>query len=452
MELKIKKMRTLIQLAILSLVTVAGVLHQTVGGGPEGIASIHALCPFGGIESFYSLVTQGEFIKKTFYSNIILIGGSTFLVFILGKIFCGWICALGTMQDIFGSLGKKIIKKRYEVPKKIDNILRYLKFAVLIGIIYFTWRTGQLVINYMDPFAAYSHISAGWEELLGEYIIGFGILVTMLIASLFYDRLFCRYICPLGAYYAILGKFSLFKIKREKSSCINCSKCDRVCPAGLDISSSDQVKISECLGCMECVNVCPAKNNSLKVSSINKRLSGKAAGGIGVAVFLGIILITKSIGLFQTTPNNISNILKGNPDNIRGWMTLQDVSEGFDIPLKKIYLELKIKPEDLPPDSKIKESEDVLKGKGIDFDHDQIGEVVLLILGVNSDKNQVSSPLEIRGNMSIEMISRESGLTPKEIIKKLKLPEEISYDISLKNLSSEYGFEMEEIKERWSEQ
>ena len=133
-------------------------------------------------------------------------------------------------------------------------------------------------------------------------------------------------------------------------------------------------------------------------------------------------------------------------------MTLQDVSEGFDIPLKKIYLELKIKPEDLPPDSKIKESEDVLKDKGIDFDHDKIGEVVLLILGVNSDKNEVRSILEIRGNMSIEMISRESGLTPKEIIKKLKLPEGVSYDISLKNLSSEYGFEMEEIKERWSEQ
>lgn len=380
MKIKVKKVRLAVQLGILFFVTMAGILHQKLGGGPNGTASIHALCPFGGIESFYSLVTSGNFIKKTFYSNIILVGGSTFLVLTLGRIFCGWICALGTLQDIFGKIGIKLFKKRYRVPKSLDSVLRYLKYIVLIGIIYFTWKTGQLVISSMDPFVAYSHLTAGWEELLKEYLLGFGILMAMLLSSLFYDRLFCRYLCPLGAYYAILGRFSLLKIERDKNTCVNCTKCDRGCPVGLDIASVNTVDRGECISCMNCVEVCPTAKKSLEVNLMKKKISGGKLGIIGVAIFFGIVLITKGLGIYQTMPQSLAGILKGNPDNIRGWMSIQEVAQGFDIPLKKFYKELGVSMEELPPKTTIKSSEEVLKSAGIDFDHDKIDEIIIPLL------------------------------------------------------------------------
>jgi len=448
-RMRIKNARVIVQLSVLTLITVVGVLHQKVGGGPEGVASIHGLCPFGGIESFYSLVTTGEFIKKTFYSNLILIGGATFVVIFFGRIFCGWICALGTMQDIAGKAGKKLFKKRYQIPEKTDKVLRNVKYIVLIGIIYFTWKTGTLVINYMDPFTAYSHISAGWEELLGEYLIGFGILVVMLIASLFYERLFCRYVCPLGAYYAIIGRLSIFGIKRDSKSCIDCKKCDKACIAGLKVSAEQEIGASECMGCMECAMDCPTKKNSLTMSIGRKMVSEKRAGIIGAGIFFGIILITKSIGLYETTPNNISDILKGNPSNIRGWMTLQEVGDGFGVPLKKIYRELGVTADDLPAETPIKKSEEILRDKGIEFDHDKIGEVVANLTGkeiVDMEKTSV----EIRGSMSIEDISKMSGLSSEKVIEKLGIPIDISYDLPLKNLAGEHGFEMGDVKERWN--
>lgn len=378
--MKVKKIRLGIQLGILFLVTMAGILHQKIGGGPNGAASIHALCPFGGIESFYSLVTRGEFIKKTFYSNIILVGGSTFLVITLGRIFCGWICALGTLQDIFGKIGMKFFKKRYHVHKSLDSILRYLKYIVLVGIVYFTWKTGQLVISSIDPFVAYSHLTAGWEELLSEYLIGFGILLAMLLFSLFYDRLFCRYLCPLGAYYAIMGRFSLLRIERDKNTCVNCKKCDTECPAALDISSVNRVNKGECIGCMSCIEVCPTAKKSLEAKIMKKKFSGGKLGIIGVTIFFGIILITKGLGIYQTTPKSLAGIFKGDPGNIRGWMSIEEVAEGFDIPLKKFYKELGVSMEELPPETTIKSSEEVLKSVGIDFDHDKIDEIIIPLL------------------------------------------------------------------------
>lgn len=386
MAVKVRKIRLGIQVIILILVTVAGILHQEIGGGPDGVASIHAFCPFGGVESFYSLVTRGEFIKKTFYSNIILVGGSTFLVIILGRIFCGWICALGTLQDIFGKIGLKLLKKRYYIPKSLDSILRYLKYLILVVIIYFTWKTGQLVIGSIDPFVAYSHLTAGWEELLNEYLIGLGILIAMLLSSLFYDRLFCRYLCPLGAYYAIIGRFSLLKIKRNKNICVDCKKCDRECPVGLETSSVETVNKGECISCMTCIESCPTVKKSLEVNIMKKKFNGGKLGVIGVTIFFGIVLITKGMGLYQTTPGSLDGIFKGNPKNIRGWMSIEDVAHGFNIPLKKFYKELGVSMEDLPPETTIKSSEEVLKSVGIDFDHDKIDEIIIPILKEREEK------------------------------------------------------------------
>lgn len=445
-----KKSRILIQTAFLIFVTIVSVLHLKFGGGPSGVASIHAICPFGGLESLHSFFLKGEFIKKTYYSNLVLFGGTTFIVIFLGRIFCGWICALGTLQDIFGKIGYKFLKKRHSVPEFMDRPLRKLKYIIFIGILYLTWKTGTLVINSLDPFAAYSHISAGTEDLLGEYLIGFIILVAMLLASLFYDRLFCRYLCPLGAYYAFLNKFSKFKIIRKDDICIQCGKCDRICPAEIQISKESSVAKTECFSCMECVNICPTKEKSLEPILIGKSLNFRSIGGLGVGVFLFIVLLTKLTGIYSTTPDSIKSVLNGDPANIRGWMSIKEISEGFGIPEAKLYEALGISPEQLPDNITIKESEEHLKKMEINFNHDQIGIVVAEILGKAERKNSEDQVkvFTFRGHMTISEISSETGFSENEVIEKLELPQDIPVNRPLKDMTSEYGYEMGELKSK----
>ena len=449
---KTRNIRWLIQLGVLFFVTVLGVLHQKIGGGIDGVASVHALCPFGALESFYFLATKGEFIKKVFYSNIIFAVGSTSLTLILGRIFCGWICALGTLQDIFERIGIKIFKRRYNVSKRWDSYLRYMKYAVLLGIIYFTWRTGQLVINAFDPFVAYSHITAGLEELLKEYAVGFGILAAMLLSSLLYDRLFCRYLCPLGAYYAIVGRFSFFKIKREKGSCIDCKKCDKGCPMALDISSGEKAdNRGECIACMECIEVCPTGKKSLEVRVAGKEMSGTKTGLAGVGLFLGVILISKVMGVYQTGPSTLEGVLRGNPENIRGWMSIEEVAEGFDVPLERLYMELGTSMENLPPETTIKNSEGVLKTVGIEFDHDRIGEVVAVLTSKEAEKaeeGRVKESILLKGRMTLAEVSTQTGLAFQEIVEMLELSGEVFPEDTLKGIAAEQGVEVEEMRER----
>ncbi len=449
---KTRNIRWAVQMGVLLFVTMTGILHQRIGGGIDGVASVHALCPFGALESFYSLVTKGEFIKKVFYSNIVFAVGTTALTLIFGRIFCGWICALGTLQDLFGRLGMKIFKRRYSIPKGWDASLRYMKYVVLLGIIYFTWRTGQLVINSMDPFVAYNHIAAGMEELLKEYAVGFGILVAMLLSSLFYERLFCRYLCPLGAYYSIVGRFSFFKIKRKKSSCVDCKRCDKSCPAALDISSSERADSrGECLSCMNCVEVCPTVKKSLEVSVSGKGISGRRAGLSGVGLFFGVIIITKVMGIYQTSPSTLEGVLRGNPDNIRGWMSIEQIAEGFDVPLERLYRELGTTMEKLPPETTIKNSEKVLEAAGIEFDHDQIGEVVAALTSKKLEKGEegrLKESVTLRGRMTLAEVSDYTGLSFQEIVEALEITGKVSPEDTLKEVAAEQGVEVSEMRER----
>lgn len=449
---KTRNIRWSVQLGVLLFVTMTGILHQRIGGGIDGVASVHALCPFGALESFYSLVTKGEFIKKVFYSNIVFAVGTTAITLIFGRIFCGWLCALGTLQDLFGRLGMRIFKRRFTIPKGLDGPLRYMKYGVLLGIIYFTWRTGQLVINSMDPFVAYSHIAAGIDELLKEYAVGFGILVAMLLSALFYERLFCRYLCPLGAYYSIVGRFSLLKIKRKESSCVDCKRCDKVCPAALDISSSERGDTKgECLSCMNCVEACPTKVKSLEVSVTGREMSGRGAGLAGVGLFLGIILITKTMGIYQTGPSTLEGVLRGNPDNIRGWMSIEEVAEGFDVPLERLYMELGTTMDKLPPETTIKNSEKVLEAAGIEFDHDQIGEVVAALTSKEmkeAEEDRARESVSLKGRMTLAEVSDHTGLSFQEIVEVLEIPGDVSPEVTLKEIAGEQGVEVSEMRER----
>ncbi len=219
-------------------------------------ASLHALCPFGGVVTLYNLLTVGTLIQKIHASAIVLLVLVVLLTLFFGPVFCGWVCPLGSIQEWFGKLGRKLFKKRYNtfVPRKLDKVLRYARFLVLIWVVFVTARSATLLFANVDPYNALFTFWTGEVALPSLIILG-----VTLLGSLFIERPWCKYACPYGALLGVFNKFRIFKIKRSESSCISCNKCTKACPMNIDVAAQKTITDLQCISCMECTSqrVCP---------------------------------------------------------------------------------------------------------------------------------------------------------------------------------------------------
>lgn len=348
---KIKYLRRALLAFFLIIITFEAYLHQVKGGGQS--PSIHALCPYGGIESLYSLIFSGTFIQKIFIGTMTLLVITMVLSIIFRRSFCGFICPFGALQEFFGIVGKKIFGKKFTIPAVIDKPLRYLKYIVLIITILFAWKNSGLWIAPYDPWAAYGHITEGFDTLTGEYLIGTAILIIVLIGSMLYDRFFCKYLCPMGAVYGILSKISPSKIVRNEDKCVNCSICTQKCPMNIDVAKADKVTSAECIGCQICLLSCP-KNDALQYKVANKTVKPIVITILVIIVFFGGILISKASGVFDVLPNKITTESKFKAEDIKGYMTIKEVSIGTGIEINEVYRILKI-PKSVSEDTKLKD-------------------------------------------------------------------------------------------------
>lgn len=247
--------RSFTQIFFFVLVALIAINHTL---GESGItipfiskASLHAICPFGGVETFYNFITSGTIIKKLHESSIVMM----VLIFILsiafGPVFCGWVCPLGSFQEWIGRVGKKIFKRKYNtfVPDILDNYLRYFRYIVLVWVVYATAKTGVLVFLGFDPYHALFNFWTG-EVALGSLIV----LGLTIIAAFFVERPWCKYACPYGALLGITNLFRIFKIRRNNSSCVQCKACDKSCPMNIKVSEKDVVLNHQCITCMQCTS------------------------------------------------------------------------------------------------------------------------------------------------------------------------------------------------------
>jgi len=342
---------------ILFLVTDFAVLHQLKG--VLGAPNAHVFCPFGGLESLFELVAAGGYIKKIFPATMILLLGTVLLTLALNRAFCGWICPLGTLQMAFDRLGRFFKIKKIQVPAQAEKYLGYLKYVFLFVIVFLTWRVGELVYAPYDPWAAYTHLTAGIGELYGEFLIGSLFLLVGLVGSLWIPNNFCRYFCPMGAFLSILAKFSPTKIQRNQESCINCSKCDRVCPVQLPISTEPAVTSTQCLSCGDCIAACPVKDTL--DYQIQKKFPVRwlVYGIAALLLFFVPVLVAKQGNLWKTNFANVAEVLvdeSGNKDpmNIKGSMTLAVVAHEFGFPLEDFFIHFNL-PTDTDPNLMIKE-------------------------------------------------------------------------------------------------
>ena len=252
--------RKIVQWFFFLLIALISINHTLVenGGGIPFLtsASLHALCPFGGVVTIYQYATTGTFVQKIHESAFVLMIIGFALAFLFGPVFCGWVCPLGTVQEWVGKLGKKLFKRRYNhfIPARLDNILRYLRYLILAWVIYVTATTGTLIFASYDPYFALfnfwtTEVAAGSLIILG---------ITLMLA-LFVERPWCKYACPYGAVLGLTNLFRVFKIRRAESTCKADGACSIMCPMNIPVDTVKTVRNHQCISCLECTSeaVCP---------------------------------------------------------------------------------------------------------------------------------------------------------------------------------------------------
>ena len=348
------------------LTTVAAYLHITYGG--EKAPSIHAICPFGGLESLYQLFTTGSFVSKIFAGTMILFVITLVIAIIFRRSFCGLICPFGAIQEFFGKLGQKLFKKRLLIPYIIDKPLRYLKYVILAVTVFYAWKTAGLWMTPFDPWSAYAHLSEGLESVWKESAIGLIILLITILGSLVYDRFFCKYLCPMGALYAIVGKISPFKVARNEDACIGCGKCSKVCPMNIDVQHKKDVKSSECINCQTCILNCP-KAGALENREGKKAVKPLAVIALVLVLFFGSIFAFQAAGVYKLLPEKVKAGDSISFAEVKGYMSINDAAAATKVNLDEFYKKYAI-PASVPSQTKMKEISKVAPG----YDFDKIKE------------------------------------------------------------------------------
>ncbi|KAF0207549.1 MAG: 4Fe-4S binding protein [Actinomycetota bacterium] len=330
--------------AVLVTVTVLGYLHQVVGIGKP--AGVDALCPFGGLETLYALFSSGTLVKQIAMSSVVLLLATLVVALVFRRSFCGQICPLGFLQELFGGIGRRVFGRRFALPGWLDRPARYLKYVVLAVLIYLTWTTVSLVVRPYDPWVAYQHLTSA--EVFTDFGIGLAILGISLVGSLLYDRFFCKYLCPMGATLGLISRLSVFKVRRSEATCIDCKACDTACPVNLRVSETAVVNSPECINCNECVAACPVKDTLTVSSRSGNVLSPIAVTGAVVALFGLVVAIGTFTGNFDWQVPSLATeaaqnaATSGAPAEafdvtlIKGRTTLTEVTDATGIPAQTI--------------------------------------------------------------------------------------------------------------------
>jgi polyferredoxin len=334
-----RRIRWIVLGVVLALMTAITVAHQLFPQTGKWVG-VDALCPFGGLETLYSLLTTGTLVKHVAVSSVILLVGMLAMAVVYRRSFCGTICPLGTLQGIFGAAGRKLFGRRFTVPRIVDRPARYLKYVVLVVFAVWTWQAAELVLRPYDPWAAFAHLTSA--ELLASYGIGLGVLVVSLVGSLVYDRFFCKYLCPAGALLGLVSRFSILNIRRDASACTSCGRCDKACMMNVEVATCDTVVSSECISCNECVNACPVPG-ALKVEAPGRsRVPAVATTAVVAAVIVAVVGLTTIGGTFQWQTPSLAetaaaaglSVEDGTFDTslIKGKTSLAEIAEATGIP------------------------------------------------------------------------------------------------------------------------
>ena len=220
-------------------------------------------CPIG---AFQAVVGSSKFRFSYYITGFLILIGV-----LLGRFVCGFLCPFGWFQELLHRIPTRKLSTSKLKP------LTYIKYVVLLVMVVLLPILITNDVGMGDPFfckylcpqgvleGAIPHatVNSGIRAALGTlFSWKLGILIAVVVLSVLFYRPFCKWLCPLGAFYALLNKVSLLGMKVDKHKCVSCGKCAKACKMDVDVTKTPDH--TECIRCGMCVRACPTKAVSFR--------------------------------------------------------------------------------------------------------------------------------------------------------------------------------------------
>lgn len=263
--------------------------------------------------------------SREFQAVFIASGAVIILSLFLGRVFCGWICPLGSTMDIFNKITRAKSANAKSAPKYLPRIKYFILLSLIMLAIF-----GVNLSGWADPITiAYKGFALGlypiadslvkgalgWlglNSLIGPLanlgilddnkvlfhnsIIFFLMLAAILLLSLYQARFWCRNLCPLGALLALLSKWRLLNLKIDKQLCTECRRCQNACKTGVFSSIGESRGFSlndeECIQCFTCAGKCAANGVALKFSKLPPERTSILPARRGLLIASGLSILS----------------------------------------------------------------------------------------------------------------------------------------------------------------
>ena len=219
------------------------------------------------------LVAIGTILTThTLYRPLLWALATVILTIIFGRFFCSWVCPFGSLHHFVGFLGnrEKTLSQRIQLNKyRKAQCIKYIVLVFFLFMAAFPSFGATLQTGLLDPIPlitrsfnlvilavvdrAFDVTSVTGRFYEGAWLV-FAIFLTALLLNLVIPRFYCRFICPLGALFGIIGRFAIWRIGKNVEQCSDCKLCERSCEGGCEPSGN--IKISECVLCFNCRQDC----------------------------------------------------------------------------------------------------------------------------------------------------------------------------------------------------
>ncbi len=234
-------------------------------------------CPIGALQAVAGSVAY----KFSLYVvGILAVAG-----ILLGRFFCGWLCPFGFIQELLN----KIPGRKIKTNPKADKVFRYLKYAMLGLLVLllpalFADQFGLSTPYFCEFICPAGTLEGGiplvWMNEPLQSAIGWLftwkmlILIAVIVLSILIYRPFCKYICPLGAFYSVFNRISFYRYEIDPAKCTHCQACTRACKMNVDVLKNQNDL--ECIRCSHCIRMCPSKAIAGGISSKRFREAAKS--------------------------------------------------------------------------------------------------------------------------------------------------------------------------------
>jgi polyferredoxin len=247
---------------------------------------------YGGVRLLVSSLAHHTAITAAQAPQLVAAAAVFPATLLFGRFFCGWMCAFGALGDFIYRIFGRFVKRK--IDERADRALKYLKYAVLVFLVVIGWILGAKLPASANPWDAFGLLATAGQPvdmgfILANFLPALVLLALIAVGSVFVERFFCRYLCPLGAVFAILSRLRIVKIDKPNARCGKCRICTTSCAMGIPLYGKNVIASGECIGCMKCVPACPRGNVSVAIAGSDLRPA--AAGMLAAAAIAGVYVI-----------------------------------------------------------------------------------------------------------------------------------------------------------------